>query len=46
MEDRLNFMCKNQFLGQQKIICKIEAMTNMAKGITEKQLLFRLTIPF
>lgn len=45
MEDRLNFKWKNEFLGQQKTT-KIKAEANMAKGITEKQLPFRLTIPF
>lgn len=38
-------MWKNQFLGQRKMT-KIKAMTNMAEGITEKQLLLTLTIPF
>lgn len=38
-------MWKNQFLGQRKMT-KVKAMTNMAEGIREKQLLFRLTILF
>lgn len=38
-------MWKNQFLGQSKMT-KIKAMTNMAGGIREKQLLFRLGTSF